>query len=107
MRRQPPAQFGHAGGRGGGHHEFNVGQAQFERADELGAEVDFADADGVDPDDLAVGERLFEVGVVAREPLAEAPTPVAAPPHPPEIIRRRQREKNREQNVVKCPHLIP
>ena len=68
------AQFGHAGGRGGGHDDFDVGQARFERADELRAEIDFADTDGVKPDDMAVGERLFEVRVVMPEALAKTGT---------------------------------
>src|ERR1043165_9477684 len=40
-------QLGHAGGGGGGDDELEVGHAGFERGDELGADVDFADAHGV------------------------------------------------------------
>ena len=65
VRGQMAAQLGHAGGRGGGHDDFDVGQARFQRADELRAEIDFADADGVEPDDVAVRQRLLEVRVVS------------------------------------------
>jgi hypothetical protein len=104
VRRQPAAQFGHAGRRGGGNDDFEVGHARLQGADELRAEVDFADADGMQPDDLAVGQRLLEIPVVIAKPLEKTGKPVAAPPHPQEIIRRGQHEKNREQNVVKRAH---
>jgi hypothetical protein len=38
------------------------------------------------------------------EALAKTGTPVAAPPHPPKVIGRRQHKKNIEQNVIKCAH---
>ena len=60
VRGHAAAQFAHAGGGGGGHHDFDIGHARLQRADELRAEVDLADADGVNPDDVAVGQRLFE-----------------------------------------------
>jgi hypothetical protein len=53
---------------------------------------------------VAVGQRLLEAGVVFRKTLAETHAPVAAPPHPPEIIRRGQDEKNDEQDIVKRAH---
>ncbi len=59
-----------------------------------------ADADSVQPDDVAVGQRLFQGHVIFAKPLAKARQPVAAPPHPPEIVRRGQHEKNDEQYVV-------
>ena len=55
-----------------GNDEFDVGQARFQRADELRAEIDLADADGVKPDDLAVGERLLEVPVVTARTARES-----------------------------------
>ena len=64
----------------------------------------FADADGMHPDDVTVGQCLLEAGVIFRKPLGKARAPVATSPHPPEIIRRGQREKNDEQDVVKCAH---
>jgi hypothetical protein len=101
---QAAFQFGHAGRGGGGHDHLDVRQAQFERANELGAQVDFADADSVEPDDLAIGQRLFQVGAVIGKAFIEARTPVAAPPHAPKIIRRGQDKKDRKQDVVKCAH---
>ena len=73
VRGQPAAQLGHAGGRGGGHDDFEVRHARFERADELRAEIDLADADGVQPDDVAVGQRLFEAGVVFAQTAGRNP----------------------------------
>jgi len=40
---------------------LTVGQAWFQRADELRAEIDFADTDGMEPEDVAVRQRLLEV----------------------------------------------
>ena len=96
MSRQSAAQFRHARGRGRGHYEFDIGRTWFKCADELRAEVHLADADGMNPNGMAVGQRLLEFGMVARETFAEARAPVSAPPHPPKIIRRRQRETDRE-----------
>src|SRR6185369_14579684 len=53
---------------------------------------------------LAVGERLFELGIIDAEPLQKAFNPVAPPLHPPEVVRRRHHEKDRKQNVVQRPH---
>ena len=89
---QLPPQFAHAGRGGGGDDDLEVGQARFQRADELGAEVDLADADGVHPERVAVGDGLLEFGVVFAEPLGEARLPIAAPPHSQEVVRRRQRK---------------
>ena len=68
------------------------------------AKARFADADGMQPEDVAIRQRLLDARIVFAETLGKAGTPVAAPPHPPEIIRRSQREKNYEQDVVKCLH---
>ena len=83
------AQLRHAGGGGAGNDEFGVGHVRLQRVDEPGAKVDFADADGVYPDDVTVSKRLLESRIVIREPLAKVLKPVAAPPHPPEIVWRR------------------
>jgi hypothetical protein len=70
----------------------------------LRAEVDFADTDGMEPEDVTVRQRLLEVRVEAAEALKKTGKPVAAPPQSHEVIRRRQHEKNREQDVVKSAH---
>lgn len=104
VRGQMMAQFGHPGGCGGGHDDGDIGQARLQCADELRAEIDFADADGVEPDDVTVRDRLHEVCIKTAEALKKTGKPAATPPHSHEVIRRRQHEKNREQNVVKCSH---
>src|SRR5205807_3209503 len=104
VRRQLAPEFAHAGRSSGGDEDLEVGHARLQRADELGADVDLADAHRVHPQDVTVGERLPEPGVVAAEPLAKTAAPVAAPPHFQKVIRRRDAEENREQNVVKGTH---
>ena len=97
-------QLGHAGRGGGGDDNFEVRQARFQGANELRADIDFADADGVYPQDLAIGDRLLEFGVVLAETLGETLSPMAAAPHSHKVIWRGQREKDREQDVVKGTH---
>ena len=64
------------------------------------------DADRVRPEHVAIGKSLFEFGIVSAEALAEAFLPVAAPPHPHEIIGRGECKKHPEQNVVKSTHYL-
>jgi hypothetical protein len=61
---------------------------------------------------MAVGDGLLEFGVKHAEALPETRLPLSTPPHPHEIIRRRQHEKDREENVVNeshhfCPTIGP
>jgi hypothetical protein len=63
-RRQPAAQLRHAGGGGAGDDDFDVGQARFQRPDQLGAKIDFANADRMQPEDAAVGQRLLERRII-------------------------------------------
>ena len=49
---------------------------------------------------MPVGDRLFDLGVVAPEPLTEILPPMAAPPQLHKIEGRAQQKKNREQNIV-------
>ena len=97
VRGQLALQLAHAGGGGGGDDDLEVGQARFQRADELRADVHLADADGVHPEHVAVGDGLLELGVENAEALPETGLPLAPPPHPQEIIRRRQHEKDAEK----------
>jgi hypothetical protein len=53
---------------------------------------------------VAVGDRLLQLGVIPAKALAESLHPIAAPPHAHEIIRRRQREKDRKENIVNDSH---
>ena len=100
VRREAAAQFAHAGGGGGGNDEFQIWRAGFEGLDELRTEVDFANTYGVQPEDMAVGQGLLEIGVVTPKTFLEAEKPVAAALHAPKIIGRSHDEKEREQNVI-------
>ena len=102
---QAVPQFAHAGGGGGGHEKLEVRHARFQGADDLRAKVHLPDADRVQPENVAVGQRLFEARIIFREALGESPAPVAAPPHPRKVIRRGQDEKKDEQDVVKGAHV--
>ncbi len=94
MRGEFGPQSLHAGGGGGGHDVLNVGKALFQGADQLGAQVDLADADGVHPESVAVGNGLPELGIVESEAFGKAVLPMPAPPHSHEVIRRRQRKEH-------------
>ena len=98
-------EVAHAGAGGGGDDDLEVGKPGFEGANEMGAKIDFADANGVNPEGLAVGDGLFELGVVKGKALAKTRLPVAPPPHPQEIVRGGQEKKHRKQYVVKETHL--
>ena len=52
--RQLALQLGHARRRGSGNDDFEVRQARFESGDELRANVDFADAYGVQPKHMTI-----------------------------------------------------
>ena len=52
------------------------------------------------PEDVPVGDGLFQLGAITPEPLAEALTPAAAPPHPQEIVRCAQPKKEGEDDVI-------
>ena len=67
VRGQLGFEFAHAGGRGGGDDDLGVWQAAFDCADEMGADVDLPDADGVKPDALTIGQRLFDPRVMLAE----------------------------------------
>jgi len=104
VRGQFAQQLAHAGGGGGGHDDLDVGHAFFQRPDQVSADVDFADADRVHPEHLAVGDGLLQFGVVTAKPLPEPGHPVSAPPHSQKIIGRRQGEEDGKQNVVEDTH---
>jgi hypothetical protein len=106
MSRETLLELGHAGGGRGGDDELVVGQARFERLDELRAEIDLPDADGVQPDHPAVGKRLFEQGVILSKTLAEPPAPVAAPPHLQKIEGRGHDKAEIEEDVIEKPHCL-
>ena len=98
------AQFSHAGRGCRGNHNLDVGHARLQGADELRAKIDFADADGMKPENLAVGQRLLEIPVVISKSFKKTGKPVATPPHPQKIIGRGQPEKKREQDVIERAH---
>ena len=50
------------GGGGGGDDELEIGHARLEGGDELGADVDLADADGVEPDAFS-HRRVFAMKI--------------------------------------------
>jgi hypothetical protein len=85
--RQLASEFRHPGGGGGGNDELDGGQSGFEGADEQGGQVDLADADGMDPNDAPVGERLFDPGGIGAETFTEPFPPTSSAPKPEEIVR--------------------
>jgi hypothetical protein len=58
----------------------------------------------VHPEHVTIGDSLFQLRVVPAEALGKALLPIAAPPHPHEVVRRRQGKANRKQDVVKGAH---
>ena len=64
--RQTPVQVSHARGCGGGNNKFQVGRA-LSKAYQMDAGIDFADTDSVKPEDMPVGQRLLEVGVITAK----------------------------------------
>jgi hypothetical protein len=98
------AEFAHSGGGGGRDDDLEIREAGFERADEMGGHVHLADADGVDPEDVAIGEGLFEAGVEFAEALREAGLPVPPAGHSPKVVGRTAEEKERKKDVIPEPH---
>src|SRR5262249_15043767 len=96
VRRKLPIQFAHAGGSRGRDDDLQIRQARFERADQLRADVDFADADGMNPEDVPIGDRLLDLRAEAAKALAEPFAPLAATKQFQEVIRRSEPEKERE-----------
>lgn len=100
MRLKPLAQHVHSGRCGGGHDKFQVRCALLQGAYKMNHEIDFAHADGMDPKNMAICQRLLEVRVIAAKSLPKTGAPVAPFRHPVKVIRRRQDKENREKNVV-------
>lgn len=97
----------HSCGGGGRDDDFEIGNFWFEHLDQLGAEIDFTDTDGVDPNGVAIGERVFGSGREFAEPFAEALAPASAAPHLQEVVGRREPEADREQKVIEGLHPVP
>ena len=104
VRGQVLLEFTHARRRGCADNDLQVGHAGLDGLDELGADVDLADADGVEPDDVPVRQGLFDLRAVFSETLPESGAPVATAPHLQEVERRAQPEKDGEQCCVNYPH---
>ncbi len=102
-RRHQSLQFSHASGSGGGDNKLVVRKFWGEFAQQLSADADFADADGVKPD-AGFAAGAAQGGVIDSEALAETRLPIAAPPHFQEIKGRAEDEENREQNVINQTH---
>ncbi len=68
------------------------------------ADIYFSDADGVKPNDVTIGETLFEFAGIITEALSETTLPVSAPPHFEKIKRRAEKEADCEEEVVKSAH---
>ena len=108
MHGQLLLEFRHSGRGRGRDDDLQIGRARLQRLDELRANVHFADADGVKPDNVAISDGLLEFGVVSRETLAETFLPVPTPPHLQKIKRGTQQEENVKAQVVKeTNHLRP
>jgi hypothetical protein len=58
----------------------------------------------VHPENLPIGDGLFEFGIIYSKALAKAFSPMATPPHPHKIVRRGQYKKNRKKNVINGTH---
>jgi hypothetical protein len=56
------------------------------------------------PERLAIRDRLFELGIELPEPLLKPMAPVSPPTHPPKVVWRREEKAQSEQNVVQQPH---
>jgi hypothetical protein len=70
----------------------------------LGANIDLANTDGMDPKNVAIGYRLLYLGAEPAEPLGEALPPPATPPHLKKVVRRAHEEKDREKKVIYALH---
>ena len=81
VRGKLSSQLTHSSGSRGGDDNLEVGQARFQRANELGADIHFADAHGMDPKHVPVGDCLFYLGTEAAKALLQSIPPTAAPKH--------------------------
>src|SRR5690242_5911109 len=104
--RQLSLQFTHPCRGRGGNHDLQIRHTRLQRADELRANVDFADAHRVHPQDVTVCQGLLELCVVAAETLTETLSPVASPPHLQKVVGCGEGEKDRKQDVVKGAHCL-
>ena len=59
----------------------------FQRANELGANIDLPHANGVRPEHMTIGQGLLELGIILTKPLAEVFLPIAPAAHPHKIVR--------------------
>lgn len=50
-------------------------------------QIDFPDADGMNPENVTVCKCLFEVGIIVAKSFLESVSPIAAARHPVKIIR--------------------
>ena len=96
MAGQLALQLAHAGCGGSRDDDFDIRQARLQGTDELGAKIDFAHADGMHPESLAVGDGLLKFRVKTAKTLAEAALPIAPATHPQEIMRAGENEKDRK-----------
>jgi hypothetical protein len=88
MAGEFPPQFTHAGRGSGGHDNLEIRGAGFQGADKLGAEIHFAYAYCVQPQDLAIGDCLLYLRAVMTKSLGKSMTPVAPPQHPQKVVGR-------------------
>ena len=70
--RELALQFRHPSAGRSGYNYLEVGQAWLQRADELGGDIHFANADRVNPEHVPIGHRLFDFGTETPEALAKA-----------------------------------
>ena len=106
VRRKFAVELLHPGGRGCRNYNLQVGQSHLQRFDQLRANVHLADTDRMYPDDVPVGDGLFQLGAIAPKALAEAVTPAAAPPHPQEIVWCAQQQEESEDDVIQDLHRL-
>ncbi|HOW68898.1 MAG TPA: hypothetical protein PK256_26755 [Verrucomicrobiota bacterium] len=71
----------------------------------MGADIDFPNAHSMEPDDMTVRQRLFDLRIVVAKALSESLAPLAAPPHLQKIIRRTQPKGAGKQYIVPRFHL--
>ncbi len=107
MRWELFLKFAHASGSRGRDHELRQGQPLLQRMDQLRADIRFADAHRVDPNDVAIGEGVFERAGVTAEALPKPLLPIPAPPHLQEIEGRAKPKENEEKDLVKLAHRCP
>jgi hypothetical protein len=94
VTRERSLEVAHPGSCGGGDYNFEIGQARFQGPNELRADVYLADADRMQPEDMAVGNCLLEFWVVIPEPLQKTCPPASPTPKAPKVIRGGENEQN-------------